>query len=387
MIFLVFPCNYFTGWGNCSTNLARELAKHGPIRYSSGEFGRHPVPNAIEQAFLQKIRFDDIDFLRTQKSYPVIQSTEHDLTPYFGNLSGSPTIALTFADRKLPQERINNAKCFDYIVAGSEWCKKILEDQGIPSIVIHQGIDPLIFNAGRKEKCFFRDDFVVFSGGKFEDRKGQDITIKAYKVLQDRYPDVRLVTAWANAYTNSDGAQALQNAKIDLNRVIQVPLALNFVMAEVYQNTDIGIFPSRCEAGTNLVMMEYMACGKPAIASRGTGQGDLLNDQNSLCIAAKGTCKLVDENGLTLADWEDPSLESLIENLDWAYNNRDNLEPIGDAASKTMLNKTWGHMASSILKLIGQPETDPRIDCFSSFVRKYILQIDDQLYPNEHLTI
>ena len=42
-------------------------------------------------------------------------------------------------------------------------------------------------------------------------------------------------------------------------------------MPQVYQNTDVGIFPSRCEAGTNLVMMEYMACGKPAIATVGTG--------------------------------------------------------------------------------------------------------------------
>lgn len=353
MIFLVFPCNYFTGWGNCSTNLARELAKIGPIRYCSGEFGKHPVPNAIEQAFLQKIRFDDIDFLRTQKNFPVIQSTQHDLTPYFDYISGAPTIALTFADRKIPQERIESAKRFDIIVAGSEWCKNLLQDQGLPSIVIHQGIDPLIFNAGRKEKCFFRDDFVVFSGGKFEDRKGQDVAIKAYKVLQDRYPDVRLVTAWANAYTNNNGTEALQSAKIDMGRVIQVPLALNFVMAEVYQNTDIGIFPSRCEAGTNLVMMEYMACGKPAIASRGTGQGDLLNDQNSLNIASKGTCRLVDENGAALADWEDPSFESVIENLDWAYHNREALEPIGDEAAKTMSQKTWGHMAASILKLIG----------------------------------
>jgi glycosyltransferase involved in cell wall biosynthesis len=194
---------------------------------------------------------------------------------------------------------------------------------------------------------------VVFSGGKFEDRKGQDVAIKAYKVLQDRYPDVRLVTAWANAYTNNNGTQALQNAKIDMNRVIQVPLALNFVMAEVYQNTDIGLFPSRCEAGTNLVMMEYMACGKPAIASKLTGQGDLLNNHNSLHIASKGTCKLVDENGIHLADWEDPCVDSLVEHLDWSYNNRDNLDPIGDEAAKTMLNKTWGHMASSIIKLIG----------------------------------
>ena len=43
-------------------------------------------------------------------------------------------------------------------------------------------------------------------------------------------------------------------------------------LAEVMNKTDIGIFPNRVEGGTNLVLMEYLACGKPVIASYGTGQ-------------------------------------------------------------------------------------------------------------------
>ncbi len=41
---------------------------------------------------------------------------------------------------------------------------------------------------------------MVFSGGKFELRKGQDVVIRAYRVLQDRHPDVMLVNAWFNPW-------------------------------------------------------------------------------------------------------------------------------------------------------------------------------------------
>ena len=41
---------------------------------------------------------------------------------------------------------------------------------------------------------------MVFSGGKFELRKGQDVVIRAYRVLEDRHPDVMLVNAWFNPW-------------------------------------------------------------------------------------------------------------------------------------------------------------------------------------------
>ena len=50
---------------------------------------------------------------------------------------------------------------------------------------------------------FLRDKFVIFSGGKFEYRKGQDIVIRAVKVMQERHQDVVLINAWVNAWQQS----------------------------------------------------------------------------------------------------------------------------------------------------------------------------------------
>ena len=48
---------------------------------------------------------------------------------------------------------------------------------------------------------------------------------------------------------------------------------------ELYRNTDVGVFPNRCEGGTNLVLMEYMACGKPVIASCTSGHRDIVSEE------------------------------------------------------------------------------------------------------------
>jgi len=352
MIFLVLPYNYHSGWGNCSINLAKQISKKQQIRYFSTEFDLNSGANPIESEFFKKYRLDNIEYLKNQNDYPIIQSLEHDLQPYQGYLKGSKKIGLCFSDRFIPEDLAQKARAnFDYIIAGSEWSKNLLKKYGVESIVIHQGVDPFIFNKNHKKKEVFIDDFVVFSGGKFEHRKGQDVFIKAYKTFQDRHPDVRLVCAWVNSYTKNDGFKHLQEANIDLSRVIRIPLMMNNCMANIYQNTDVGVFPSRCEAGTNLVMMEYMACGKPAIATIGTGQADLLTPNNSRIIESLGACSL-QENGKEISIWEEPSSESILENLEWAYNNRSKLSKLGTEGAKTMTQKTWAHMASSILDLI-----------------------------------
>jgi glycosyltransferase involved in cell wall biosynthesis len=357
MIFLVLPYNTYTGWGVCSINLAKELAQKTKIKYVSNDLNeRHEFNanfNAIAHSYFVKSKFRDLDYLKTQKDYPVIQAVEHDLTPFMGYVSGSKRIAITFSDRNIPDDLIKKAKeNYDLIVAGSQWCKNLLADKGLDAIVIHQGIDPCLFNKSRSEKKYFHDDFLIFSGGKFEDRKGQDITIKAYKVIQDRYPDVKLVCSWFNAYASTTGLSILEKSGIDMSRVIFIPFLTNNNMPNIYQNTDIGVFPSRCEAGTNLVMMEYMACGKPAIASVGTGQSDLITEKNGFSLNSTGQCLLKDESGKTLSIWENPDPEHLIERLDWAYNNRGELPKYGQEAAKTMSKKTWKHMADSVLKLI-----------------------------------
>ena len=137
---------------------------------------------------------------------------------------------------------------------------------------------------------------------------------------------------------------------IDLRRVISVPPVPNTSLARIYKNTDIGLFPNRCEGGTNLVLMEYMACGKPTIASYNSGHKDILTSENSIKIEEMKQIKINKERR-DVAVWDEPNLDEIISHLEWAYNNRESLKLIGNKAGEDLCQTTWAKSAENFYKL------------------------------------
>src|SRR5262249_4679545 len=116
---------------------------------------------------------------------------------------------------------------------------------------------------------------------------------------------------------------------------------------------DVGLFPNRCEGGTNLVMMEYMACGKPVIASNSTGHRDILTDDNSLPLKALRSVAVMHE-GRRYAMWDDPDLDETVQQLEWAYQHREALKPMGVAAGQHLARFTWARSAAQFYRLLTQ---------------------------------
>ena len=63
--------------------------------------------------------------------------------------------------------------------------------------LVHQGVDTALFNPEPVPRLLKRS-LVIFSGGKLENRKGQDIVIAAFRRLLRHYPDAMLIAAWGN---------------------------------------------------------------------------------------------------------------------------------------------------------------------------------------------
>jgi hypothetical protein len=129
---------------------------------------------------------------------PVLQAvTDHTLSPMLPEVRGRRNIGYTFFEHStLSRQSLDNARdYFDVVVAGSTWCQDILRQHGVPhTATIFQGVEPSLFNMYENHKTFFADHFVVFSGGKLAFRKGQDLVIRAFHVLQERHKkDVLLV--------------------------------------------------------------------------------------------------------------------------------------------------------------------------------------------------
>ncbi len=258
---------------------------------------------------------------------------------------------------------------WDMIVTGSRWCEYLLRGAGVHNCTtILQGVDRDIFYPG--PKMSLRDAFVVFSGGKFEIRKGQDVVIAAMRQFMARHDDVLLSCAWHNQWPFSLATMELspfisyRHREAECSTLLQETLVANSIplgrvmlhspqdnslMRAVYASSDIGVFPNRCEGGNNMVMCEYMACAKPVIASDMTGHADVITPHNAFCLT-----RYTPRHYRHLAEgfWYEPDPEELLELLEYAYQNRQEGRSKGLQAAVDMAELSW-HEAARRFHAIG----------------------------------
>ncbi|MBT5307523.1 MAG: glycosyltransferase family 4 protein [Candidatus Scalindua sp.] len=382
MIYLILPRGNNFGWGVCGKYLVKEISNITDTKYITENFGVEDIGDEYEFHFLKSKLISETEATNInsgesrQVEGPVLQAiSNHSLVPWGPEINGSFKAGYTFFEENiLKQEYIQNGKDnFDVVITGSKWCEEVLRNHGLDNVTtVIQGVDQQIFNSHHSEKEIFKDKFVIFSGGKFEIRKGQDIVIKAYKILQDRHKDVMLVNSWYNMWGESMNTMAasqhikyqvnskdystiintiLHDNGLDTNRIVTMLPRPNAMMSKIYKNTDIGLFPNRCEGGTNLVLMEFMACGKPVIASYNSGHRDVINNDNSIMIE---NMKQIDinKNGTRIATWDDPDLDETVSHLEWAYQNRDKLKSHGLCAANDLKELTWKKSAEKFIAII-----------------------------------
>jgi glycosyltransferase involved in cell wall biosynthesis len=374
MLYLAVPTGAFHGWGVCGRQLVKELSALTEISLLTDPFDLGAVGDELDYHLLKSalVQVEPC----SPVSHPVLQAiTNTQLLPYRLRLRGSFNLGYVFFENNLLAARYagNLRQRFDFVAAGSHFCEEVLRSGGLTGVgTVLQGVDPALFNPAHSEKEYFREVFVVFSGGKFEFRKGQDLVIRAFKALQDKYRDVLLVNSWFNGWPSSINTmqvsrhisfrpapsgcletlnQTLDENGLDRNRVITLLPRPNLMMARIYKNTDVGLFPNRCEGGTNLVLMEYMACGKPAIASLNSGHKDILTIENSIPIRTARPIT-IREGETDIALWEEPDLDETIAHLEWAYLHRDRLGPIGARAGQDMTQCGWKRTASQLDQIL-----------------------------------
>ncbi len=247
------------GWGCCNKNLLRELGKLAEITTDA-----------------------DVVFM------PL---ADHDMNPAT-KARGKINLAYCFFESPLGPNAVENAARYDIVFVGSTWCLERMRERGITNgEVLIQGVDHSIFKPGHREKD---NQFRIFSGGKFEYRKGQDLVIAAFAEFAKDHPEAHLVCAWFNPWPQliysmwnsrhivfeAEGKTQMEFASSLLQRngvenFTVLPQLTQRELASQMQNTDCGLFPNRCEGGTNLVLMEYASCGRQVVANILTGHADV----------------------------------------------------------------------------------------------------------------
>jgi glycosyltransferase involved in cell wall biosynthesis len=373
----------FTGWGVYGLNLALHWAGDAELSPTASRPinpGRIVV-DPLRRRALAPLIADAAQFqsqLRAHAGRPatveavVLTPANEAFEPlpaaHGVTLTGRPTLAVTFFETgRLSPEAVARAAAFPLIVTGSTWNQRVLEAHGLTRVrTVLQGVDDTLFHPAPRAGVM-GDRFAVFSGGKLERRKGQDIVVAAFRRFARRRPDALLVTAWRSPWPkvartadisglaapvtfDADGGLdvvgwAAANG-VGADQVLDLGAVPNAQLPTVLREMDVAVFPNRCEGGTNLVAMEAMACGVPTVLSRNTGHLDLIAEDNCYVLErqAEGTGE---ETG-----WGESDVDELVAALERAYVERDAARRLGLRGAETVRRLSWSQTARQMKAIV-----------------------------------
>jgi glycosyltransferase involved in cell wall biosynthesis len=279
-------------------------------------------------------------------------------------------VGLTFFEHNpLPANEIKSLGEFDLVIAGSTWNFNKLREFGIDrSRLIIQGVNSELFRPLPKRAM--KDRFVVFSGGKLEFRKGQDLIVSAFSKFSKKYKDALLIASWNSPWSTqmaasinlSNVTKPLKNVPdfstsvanwisengIDSGQFIDLGAVPNRFMPEVLREVDVAVFPNRCEGGTNLVAMEALSSGLTCIISKNTGHMDLIGPDNCLPLINQGSVMSFED--FTTHEWGESDVDEIISYLEKAYTSPKIVEP--DIARASVSEFTWSRAIRTLYDYI-----------------------------------
>ncbi|HET6306555.1 MAG TPA: hypothetical protein VFG12_05185, partial [Rhodopila sp.] len=295
LVFAWGVSSYF-GWGLYGLNLAMALAEHpvfSPV--AALEFGPGDVVlDPLRETLVHGVGGLSADLWaalaalpqpEARLDAPLLLGLGADLGTVAAAggkaLSGQPSIGVVFLEHAtLSEAGRQRADQLALIVAGSSWNEAVLRANGIvATTTVLQGVDTSLFHPAPSTGRF-RDRFVVFSGGKLEHRKGQDLVVKAFRAFRQRHKEAMLVTAWSTSWHWYDPSMAMRTGTVPAvqggdgmvdtagwaiangvpaEALVALGKVPNIAMPHVMREADVALFPNRCEGGTNLVAMECMA--------------------------------------------------------------------------------------------------------------------------------
>ena len=359
-----------TGWGTYGSCLAIELARLGiePAIFILDPEIRLPVAHLelLKPAILKITSWREAASRGGMVlDFPMLIALGNKLefADYLGGTVGKPNVGVPFFEGAIiPPKNIADAKSrFQLLVAGSTWNADVMAQHGLTNVrTCLQGVDLELFHPGAKTGRF-AGRFTVFSGGKLEYRKGQDLVVAAFKRFHKKHTDALLVTAWHNpwpqlakGFAYSPHVSVPPGIKPDGTLDIGGWLRLNglppgsfhdlgkLTNAEtppLLREIDLAVFPNRCEGGTNLVAMECMASGVPVALSRNTGHLDLIRPDNCYSLDMQIPMAQLTNNP-DLEGWGETAIDELVAKMEQAYGDRADATRRGAAAAAFM--KDWG---------------------------------------------
>lgn len=315
-------------------------------------------------------------------NHPVLHGVSTDFAGFAGQdrIWGKPNVGCAAIEHMVctPHGRAI-AKNYDMFIAISRWNADYLKSLNVGPVYLRfQGIDPALFHPLPKSDLY-KDRFVIFSGGKFEYRKGQDIVVAAFKRFREKHPEALLVACWQNLLPADEAAFAaaghvqgvpqpaasygleitpwLLKQGLPSDSFIDLPFTHNLLMPLVLRECDMALFPNRCEGGTNLVAMEAAACGVPTYVADNTGQKDLVELIGFPAFSHQGTVKTSPVMD-TIDDWGETDVDEVVQAMEHVYTQRQAAQTAALQVADRLKNWDWGSLNEKLLRVVCEGEGD-----------------------------
>lgn len=137
--------------------------------------------------------------------------------------------------------------------------------------VIPNGIDLNEFNPSIKRINKFNNDKInILFLGRLEERKGLIYLLKAYRILKEKYDDIRLIIV-------GDGPlkKDCQKYASDIKDVYWEGVQTGSIIPQYFSTCDIYCSPAIFGESFGIVLLEAMACGKPVVGFSNSGYKEL----------------------------------------------------------------------------------------------------------------
>jgi glycosyltransferase involved in cell wall biosynthesis len=372
---IAWQLSEYHGWGIFGLNLALSAASSNPLAikllHAHGiDSAKYPqLGHALGEWSDNETGYKYSAGQIRHSDTTVIHSLGNDFTFTSSQHWGKRNIGFIFFENSAFSARgLARAQTLDLLIAGSRWNAELLVKAGLRKVAyVMQGVDMQRFGTVTKNPESNPNRFVIFSGGKLEYRKGQDIVLAAFSAFHRQRPDSVLITAWHNPWpaisqdlANSPygfGAPKIVNNQIDIaewcarsglpaSAFLHVGATPNEQMPMVYAQADVALFPNRAEGGTNLVAMEAMAAGVPCILSANTGHLDLIANNN--CFPLSNQTPFTNP---THQDWGQSSVDDILQTLEHAYLHRGQLAKTGMMGRTFIEQFTWGNQIRQLINI------------------------------------
>jgi tetratricopeptide (TPR) repeat protein/glycosyltransferase involved in cell wall biosynthesis len=370
-----WPIGFTSGWGTYGLQLA--LAFHRsdrvePILVAAPALqGVNPLLEREVRAMARSLPADRAgDAIHLTALGNAVMAGMHANRELRGRRVG----IIFFEDTAIDDAARARAAEYDMIIAGSSWNVEMLKASNISHVrLVLQGVDPSLFHPAPRTGAL-GDRFLVFSGGKLEFRKGQDIVIAAFRRFHATHPDAMLVTAWHNHWpqTMADidamghvtGQPAVRDGRCEVapwlvangvapDAILDLGVQPQAVIAQVLREMDVAVFPNRCEGGTNLVAMEAMACGVPTILSANTGHLNLIGHNTCFPLRHQAPVSVSPKAFRGTLLWGESDPDEVVAMLETVYDDRAEAARRGAEGAKLLAQLPWAAQAHELLRQLG----------------------------------